>query len=241
MDFYADLSQYYEAIFPLTGDKVQFTKTYIPAGGRILDIGCSTGEFVITLAKEGYRTAGMDLSTEMIEKAKAEATRQGLSVEFAVGDMRKLQVIFPERYDGVVCYGNTLVHLTNLQEIRPFFGQVFARLPSGGNFLFQIVNYDRILTKGIKELPVIRNAEQNLTFYRNYDYDRKANLIRFHTRLVVNGEEVNHSVPLYPLTSREIRMILGAEGFQEPQFFGDFAQHPYDPENSGALVVVVQK
>jgi hypothetical protein len=66
-------------------------------------------------------------------------------------------------------------------------------------------------------------------------------LIHFHTRLVVKGEEVKHSVPLYPLTSGEIKMILGAEGFQEPLFFGDFAQHPYDANTSSALVVVVQK
>lgn len=241
MDFYADLSQYYEAIFPLTGDKVSFTKAHIPEGGSILDIGCGTGELVMALAKDGYRSSGVDLSAEMIEKARGEAKAQGLAGDFQVGDMRKLHQLYQEPLNGVLCFGNTIVHLTNMQEIREFFAQVFELLHPGGRLLFQIVNYDRILAKRITELPVIKNDEKQLTFYRHYDYDSTANLIHFNTRLVVNGEEKTHSVPLYPLTSGEIKMMLGAEGFQKPEFFGDFAQHPFDPDNSGALVVVVQR
>lgn len=241
MDFYADLSPYYEAIFPLTGDKVKLTERYVPAGGRVLDVGCSTGELVLALAQAGYHSAGIDLSEEMIEKARAEAAARGLDAGFRMGDMRELRVHFSGLYDGITCFGNTIVHITDIREIRQFFRQIYAMLQPQGSFLFQIVNYDRILAKGITELPLIENPEKRLKFYRHYDYDKAANLIHFQTRLVVDGEEVEHTVPLYPLTSDEIKVMLSADGFRNPRFFGDFAEHPYDPERSGAFVVIVQK
>lgn len=37
---------------------------------RILDVGCGTGYFVVLLGKEGFEVTGIDLTQEMIKKAK---------------------------------------------------------------------------------------------------------------------------------------------------------------------------
>jgi len=37
---------------------------------RILDVGCGTGYFVVLLGKEGFNVTGIDLTQEMIKKAK---------------------------------------------------------------------------------------------------------------------------------------------------------------------------
>jgi SAM-dependent methyltransferase len=65
--------------------------TAIDAGDRVLDVGCGTG----ALARLAARWAtpggavGVDLSTQMIEQARAEAAAEGISnVTFEVGDVQ---------------------------------------------------------------------------------------------------------------------------------------------------------
>jgi SAM-dependent methyltransferase len=55
-----------------------------PAPARIADLGCGTGTLSVLLAAEGYDVAGIDLSPEMIVRAKAKAA--GHDATFAVGD-----------------------------------------------------------------------------------------------------------------------------------------------------------
>jgi ubiquinone/menaquinone biosynthesis C-methylase UbiE len=56
----------------------------IPAGGRVLDIGCGTGAFISCFAERGYQTVGVDFSAAML-KAARKSTR-GKEIEFVQGD-----------------------------------------------------------------------------------------------------------------------------------------------------------
>ena len=55
-----------------------------PAPARVADLGCGTGTLSVLLAEAGYDVAGVDLSPEMVVRAKAKAA--GHSATFAVGD-----------------------------------------------------------------------------------------------------------------------------------------------------------
>jgi SAM-dependent methyltransferase len=59
-----------------------------PAPARVADLGCGTGTLSVLLAEEGYDVRGLDLSPEMVDRAraKAAAAAPGLPVCFAVGD-----------------------------------------------------------------------------------------------------------------------------------------------------------
>jgi SAM-dependent methyltransferase len=58
--------------------------------GRVLDVGCGTGENALYLAGNGFSVVGVDLSDRAIAGARAKAAERGLKVEFRAGNALSL-------------------------------------------------------------------------------------------------------------------------------------------------------
>lgn len=58
--------------------------------GRVLDVGCGTGENALHLASLGFDVVGVDLARAAIERAQAKATARGLSAAFITHDALRL-------------------------------------------------------------------------------------------------------------------------------------------------------
>lgn len=52
----------------------------------VLDVGCGVGRWSLTLASQGNRVLGVDISSRMVELAKTRNDERGLNCEFQVGD-----------------------------------------------------------------------------------------------------------------------------------------------------------
>src|SRR4051812_33728629 len=68
----------------------------LPAGGRVLEVGCGRGVAVPALARllGPARLAGLDLDAGLLEEARARADAAGIAVELVPGDVRRMP--FPE-------------------------------------------------------------------------------------------------------------------------------------------------
>ena len=89
---------------------------------------------------------GVDLSDEMVEIARKKAQETGSNASFSVADMRDLRSI-KERFDGILCLGNTLAHVSGEIELKQVLAQFREK---GTHLLIQIVNYDRIIAKQVQ-------------------------------------------------------------------------------------------
>jgi 2-polyprenyl-3-methyl-5-hydroxy-6-metoxy-1,4-benzoquinol methylase len=72
--------------------------------GRVLDVGCGTGEHALLAASLGFDTTGIDGAPLAIEKAQAKARERGVDVRFVVGDVLEL-ASFGEQWDTVLDCG----------------------------------------------------------------------------------------------------------------------------------------
>jgi SAM-dependent methyltransferase len=54
--------------------------------GRVLDVGCGTGEHALLAASHGADAAGVDVAPAAIEQARAKAAARRLNARFTVGD-----------------------------------------------------------------------------------------------------------------------------------------------------------
>src|SRR5215469_11619700 len=72
--------------------------------GRVLDIGCGTGEHALMAAHSGLEATGIDSSPAAIEIAKRKARERRLNVRFLVHDALQLDTL-GEKFDTVLDMG----------------------------------------------------------------------------------------------------------------------------------------
>lgn len=238
MGFYEEISKYYDCIFPTGEEQVKFLFEVLGKPPKeVLDIACGTGGYSLALSRAGYNCTAVDLDGQMISLLEQKVRAEGRDIKFRTADMIDLDKQLAEKFNMAFCIGNSVVHLQNLQQIKDFIRSAKNLLENDGSLVLQIINFDRILLRDIKSLPAIEDRSRGLTFERNYDYDRGNNIIKFRTKLEVDGNSFNNEIPLYPLLSDEVVEALQAAGFKKLKLFGDFNGSEFDKYNSFMLVI----
>src|SRR5688500_20281465 len=59
-------------------------------GHRVLDVGCGTGVVAVTAARRGARVTGLDLTPELLERARENARIARVEIEWHEGDAEQL-------------------------------------------------------------------------------------------------------------------------------------------------------
>ncbi|MDP2087832.1 MAG: class I SAM-dependent methyltransferase [Flavobacteriaceae bacterium] len=238
MDFYQSIAPYYHHIFKISQPQIDFIKAAIPENEKtILEIGCGIGTLSFELASIYQQVISIDFDAEMIVMARSNSKNNTAKTQFSQMNMLYLDANFDKNsLDGIICFGNTLVHLSSLEQVSDFLLQAKSILKSDGKLLLQIVNYDRILAQQIKELPLIENDE--IKFERNYAFHSSAKLIDFNTILTVKSthQKIENRLVLLPILQEELQQLLTETDFKNQHFYGNFLQQPFD-FNSPALVV----
>lgn len=91
---YDRVARFYDVAFALTAFLIgrifqrHLPSLGLPAGARILDVGCGTGSLAIRLARAGFTVVGIDSSPDMVARARSKlaAAGEGLRLDFREGD-----------------------------------------------------------------------------------------------------------------------------------------------------------
>ncbi len=99
--------------------------------GRVLDVGCGTGENALYLAHLGFEVWGIDGAPSAIKKAKEKAKKRGITVNFLVFDALKLQSL-QTKFNTVIDCG--LFHVFTDEERPIFVTSLSSTLQPGGKY-----------------------------------------------------------------------------------------------------------
>ncbi len=238
MGFYRDISHYYDYIFPTGKEQVEFIcRTAGSPPKNLLDIACGTGGYSIELAKAGYAVAAADIDAAMVEGLKSKLAGHEHKVSCVKAGMLELKDEIHSAFDLAFCIGNSVVHLNGEDEIRRFFKTARELVIKGGSFIVQIINFDRVILKNVRELPVLTNDEAGLRFERYYRYEKDSNTVYFKTILTVGNDRIENEIPLFPLLAEDAVNMLKGAGFERVEQFGDFLGNEFEKDNSYMLVL----
>lgn len=115
---------------------INFLEKYVTRSGKLLDIGCGSGQSTLTMAEKfpNLHCTGMDISVRAIERAKQKFKRENL--DFFSGDLHEMKNE-EAVYDYVVSY-DCFEHIPDIEQA---FLHVMKMIRPGGLFLLKGPNH----------------------------------------------------------------------------------------------------
>lgn len=123
-------------------------------GEALLDVTCGIGTQALGLAGRGYQVTASDLSPASIERARAEARKRGLTIDFHVADMCKVHETFDSAFDVVYSADNAVTHLLSDDLILSALKSFYHALKPGGLCMVTMRDYDKVERGGSQLHPV---------------------------------------------------------------------------------------
>jgi SAM-dependent methyltransferase len=193
---------------------------YIDNPRIILELGCGTGKFGAKFSADDFQIFGLDKSIEMLKVARLRAFK---NFSIVCGDMTDFY--FSRKFDYIFSVHDTLNYLLEYSDIRKLFRSVKRVMHSESVFMFDITTEYNINCHFDGKTCHYRTEKGEIEWSNLYD--RECSLV-FSTLKFKTGdgkESVEeHVQKIY--TVDEIKKLLGEEGFEVLDIFGDYTFKP---------------
>jgi SAM-dependent methyltransferase len=104
--------------------------------GIFAELGCGTGNLTQRLAEKGHDMIGIDLSEQMLSKAKEKADEAGKNILYLCQDMREFELY--GTVDCIVSVCDSINYITEEEDLLTVFKLVNNYLDPKGLFIFDI-------------------------------------------------------------------------------------------------------
>lgn len=182
----------------------------------VLDAAVGTGYHAWLLARAGFEVTASDGALTMVRRCQANLAERDINLPVFEADWRSLTQATDQRFDAVLCLGNSFSHLFDAADRARTLEQFRAVLNPGGILVLDHRNYDKILTSGF--------AEQRT------NYCCGASDVVIGAAAVGEGlvrlryqfpDDTNYDVTQYPMRQAETTDLLRAHGFESVTSYGD--------------------
>jgi SAM-dependent methyltransferase len=195
----------------------------VSRASTVLDAACGTGVDAAVLARRGFTVQAADASDAMVEGAVARFRRERLAIPLMRSRWADLPAAIGERFDVVLCIGNSLVHAAGRDAMVQALTGLRRVARPGGCVVVDSRNWEKLHTERqivqVAERVVTRGGRRCLVFYAWEVPDRLGGEHIAHLVFVFeNGDQVEaheHVITFRPFTLSELRERLELAGLRE--------------------------
>jgi glycine/sarcosine N-methyltransferase len=191
---------------------------------KVLDVATGTGFHSVQLLKAGFQVTSADGNASMLSQAFENARRQGFILRTIHADWRWLNRDVHDKYDAIICLGNSFTHLFDERERRRALAEFYAALRYDGVLIIDQRNYDIILDEGFKTKHTYYYCGEDV---RAEPEHVDEGLARFRYSF---PDGSSFHLNMFPLRKAYTRRLLREVGFQEMMTYGDFKETYHDEE-----------
>jgi SAM-dependent methyltransferase len=189
----------------------------------VLDAACGTGVDAAVLARRGFTVWAADGSDAMIEGATARFRRERLAIPLLRSRWADLPGTTRERFDVVLCVGNSLVHAAGRDSMVEALTGLRRMARPGGYVVIDSRNWEKLhaerLIVQVADKVVIRGGRRCVVLYAWEVPDRIGDEHIAHLMFVFeNGDQIEpheHQITFHPFTVSELRERLELAGLRE--------------------------
>jgi SAM-dependent methyltransferase len=217
------------------------------ARGPVLELACGTGRLTIPIAQSGVEIVGLDQSASMLAHARHKAGEVGVEIEWVEGDCRSFAL--NRKFAMIFMAFNSMQHLHDQASLTALFANVGKHLAPGGRFVFDVFNPSlAILTRDPNQRHLDRQYEDpegrgTITLEMTAIYDDAAQVNRMAWYFSLPGEKDFRleSLDVRCFFPQELDLLVGANGFEIQQKFGNFERKPFASGDMKQVVVCRDK
>jgi SAM-dependent methyltransferase len=189
----------------------------------VLDAACGTGVDAAVLARRGFTVWAADGSDAMVEGAAARFRRERLAIPLLRSTWADLPAATGERFDVVLCIGNSLVHAAGHDAMVQALTGLQRMARPGGHVVIDSRNWEKLHAKHqivqVADWVVSRGGRRCVVLYAWEIPERLRDEHVAHMVFVFeNGDQIEaheHQITFRPFTISELRERLELAGLRE--------------------------
>ncbi|NQU62679.1 MAG: methyltransferase domain-containing protein [SAR324 cluster bacterium] len=201
---------------------------------KVLDAATGTGFHSVRLIEAGFNVTSVDGNAEMLVKAFENARDHGHILNTVHSDWRWLSKDIEERFDAIICLGNSFTHLFSERDRRKALAEFYSILKYDGILILDQRNYDSIIDQGFSCKHKYHYCGDTVTAEPEYVDE---GLARF--RYEFSDKSIYH-LKMFPLRKKYTRRLMHDVGFQHIESYGDYKE-AYNDDDPDFFTHVAEK
>lgn len=244
MEINQHIAEYYDELYPVTEEQKVFYEKVLKLYERpvkFLRIGCGTGTFEHTLARDGSDVTGIETSQELLDSATRKRRTQLMAVRyFQMSYLEMSRFLGKGFYDVISVLHDRILFIHDKTLLKKFFYDCRQLLAKNGKLILTFPNFTQYSDFNLSEKIELPSKKSIRAQLQTFVTSRDEKFLMEQSLLNGTGEkiEVTKDAPIYLLQVDEVEEFAKEAGFIKIELYQDFTLTEFNDKSPQILAVI---